>query len=515
MLIFILPHNPIYAHNYFDQKTKSKIKLIDYETLQQEWLNTQPKLKRYDINILEKDDIPNILKYYDVTCTSAFPTPSYNAFKQNNLYWYLKNPPQGLLGVYFKSRPNPFKSSYPATDYQYSLEGLLKYEIAIEEAFIFWDVKQKPNEDNPNIQLIVSNIFVGQNKEEIINQYLINNNNIKEPKLIKLGCYNTTPNAGLVVPLPQENLNDVKIDAIYFDDGIRIMSESPEKQHLKRLIKTFQKIQQRRKQLLKEIEVDNLKQLINEQIKKYEERINTYKQELNQLPGTIEDLLKLSNGAKNIYLFVFNTQKRAIHINLPDSVNPYEAIRDWKRDNNLFEYVGEYKEEKKEEYTRYEDYLRGGKLVPATNETFIFSKITNFFETEDKIYHITCQDRYQKKAFLEAYQEYDRKLQVWKNQCYFKPGKYSAFKVREILGRNNTTIYSNGDGYVKLYGRLINGEICRSYIYYEYKKGWLFDDWYFNDILVGVSDDGFLMSVYFGDYFDTTKPPTPPPFPRS
>ncbi|WP_225885800.1 hypothetical protein ['Fragaria x ananassa' phyllody phytoplasma] len=114
----------------------------------------------------------------------------------------------------------------------------------------------------------------------------------------------------MVVPLPQETLNDVQIDAIYFDDGIRIMSESPTKKFLRKRIKNTQEIHQRRQQRLKEIEDDDFKQLLNQNIKKYEEQINTLKQELNQLPGNIEELLKLSNGAKNIYLFHCIIQKK-------------------------------------------------------------------------------------------------------------------------------------------------------------------------------------------------------------
>ncbi|MBS2126616.1 hypothetical protein J8J04_02895, partial ['Fragaria x ananassa' phyllody phytoplasma] len=63
---FLLFHNPIYAHNYFRKHTQAKIKLTDYETFQQEWLNTQPKFKKHDINVLDKKDIPNILKYFDI-----------------------------------------------------------------------------------------------------------------------------------------------------------------------------------------------------------------------------------------------------------------------------------------------------------------------------------------------------------------------------------------------------------------------------------------------------------------
>ncbi|MBS2126547.1 hypothetical protein J8J04_02505 ['Fragaria x ananassa' phyllody phytoplasma] len=78
---------------------------------------------------------------------------------------------------------------------------------------------------------------------------------------------------------------------------------------------------------------------------------------------------------------------------LPDSLDLYTAIRDWKRENNLFDYGGEYKEEKREQYTCYEDYLRGGKPVPATNEKFIVQQITNFFETKDKIYTFSLKNK--------------------------------------------------------------------------------------------------------------------------
>ncbi|KOR75224.1 hypothetical protein CPX_001816, partial [Candidatus Phytoplasma pruni] len=208
-------------------------------------------MKRYDINVLEKKDIPNILEYFNIQ-TSAYnlEEPSYNPYGRKFFFNKFKNPPSDLLGVYLKHRPNPFNIQYPDDeDYEYTLEDLLKYEIAIEEAFVFWDAKQKPQEIKPQINLIVSNIFTDQNKEEVINHYLINNNIIKQPKLIKLGCYNATPNTGLVAPLPSRTFHEIDIDAVYFDDGIRFMEPHQ---------------------------------------------------------GNIDDLLKLSNGAKNIYLFTFN-----------------------------------------------------------------------------------------------------------------------------------------------------------------------------------------------------------------
>ncbi|XXP77402.1 MAG: hypothetical protein AB3N34_00435 [Lettuce witches'-broom phytoplasma] len=109
---------PIHAHSYFHKQIKTTIKLISNQTLQQQWLSKQPKLRRHDINVSNKDYIPGMLKYYDITDASAYSPPSYNAANSGTMHWYFKNPPQGLLGVYFKARPNPFKSSYPATDHQ-------------------------------------------------------------------------------------------------------------------------------------------------------------------------------------------------------------------------------------------------------------------------------------------------------------------------------------------------------------------------------------------------------------
>jgi hypothetical protein len=59
------------------------------------------------------------------------------------MFWTFKNPPPGLLYVYLKARDNPFKKKYPYGDNQHTLEDLLKYEIAIEEAFVFWGMPNK------------------------------------------------------------------------------------------------------------------------------------------------------------------------------------------------------------------------------------------------------------------------------------------------------------------------------------------------------------------------------------
>ncbi|MGL9687615.1 MAG: hypothetical protein ACQBVK_02385 [Candidatus Phytoplasma sp. TWB_XP] len=154
------------AHSYFHHRSTSKIKLSDYQTLQQEWLAIQPKLIRHDFQVLDKESIPDILKYFNVEAyLYDISTPSYNPYGYTFFDPKLKNPPSGLIGVYFKPRNNPFNIKYPSEDDKFTLEQLLEYETAIKEAFIFWDAKQKPQEENINIELIITNIFTDQNKE--------------------------------------------------------------------------------------------------------------------------------------------------------------------------------------------------------------------------------------------------------------------------------------------------------------------------------------------------------------
>nr|ABU55755.1 hypothetical protein [Clover phyllody phytoplasma] len=431
LLIAILFIKPIFAYNYFHKQTKSAIKLSDYQTLQQEWLNTQPPFKRYDINVIEKEDIPNILEYFNIqTSTYNLEEPSYNPYGRKFFFKKLKNPPSGLLGVYFKHRPNPFNIQYPDDeDYEYTLEDLLKYEIAIEEVFIFWDVKQKPQEIQPQINLVVSNIFTDQNKEEVINHYLIENNIIKETKLIKLGCYNATSHTGLVLPLPSKTFHEIEIDAIYFDDGIRIIPE-------------------------------------------------------NQCYA-IEDLLKLSNGAKNIYLFTFNVQKRKKIISLPDSLDPYQTIRDWKRENNLYTSPplikeGEYEEEIKEAEISFEITSPSYKKF---NIPFKVKIISHLFETDNTIYLLLCSDSSFK---IKLAKQYRTNYINWLNQCYIKYGHYySGDEVRNKFGRFSRTIYDeNGNSY-----------------YYMYVDGIFFDDWYI---------DGNATAKTYYHFLDTTRPPQKP-----
>ncbi|MCQ9618826.1 MAG: hypothetical protein NOI47_000408 [Candidatus Phytoplasma pruni] len=503
-------------------------------------------MKRYDINVLDRKDIPNVLKYFNLQCGGFYDPniPSYNAYRQTTLYYYLKNPPSGLLGVYFKPRLNPFKIEYPYADNNYTLEDLLKYEIAIEEAFVFWDAKQKPQDENVNIKVIVSDIFADQNKEERINQYLINNNIIKQPKLIKLGCYNATTNTGLVAPLPSRTFHEIDIDAVYFDDGIRIIKEQPrtkteEIKELKeeiddlieqcKITKNFDpsnpvKILVSKIERAKKVKADGItaKDFYNYGYSSVEEligagytllelydagysaeklvdaenaikeQINTLKQELTQLPGNIEDLLKLSNGAKNIYLFTFIIEKRVITIDLPDSLNPYEAIRDWKRANNLSAYEGKWlKENGKVDFTENNSEIRLLVRSHGFPTSFTVNVVINIFETKDKIYRIVCKDGQPK---TDLWTTYIKAHHAWLDQCYIKYGcTYQAETIRDKLGRSSRTLYDeNGNTH-----------------YYRYEKGLMYDNWYIDGNDCASGGDRWQTRTYY-QFLDNTPPPKKP-----
>ncbi|CAM11618.1 Conserved hypothetical protein [Candidatus Phytoplasma australiense] len=104
---------------------------------------------------------------------------------------------------------------------------------------------------------------------------------------------------------------------------------------------------------------------------------------------TIEDLIKLSNGAKHVYLFSFKIPKEKINITLPDALDPLEAIKTWKKEHNLSNYGGATRS--------YEGELG------LTEYTTKYNHIENDFETEDKIYHITCENSKQKAKIIEDY----------------------------------------------------------------------------------------------------------------
>jgi len=115
---------------------------------------SQPKLIIHDLYATADKDIPKIIKYFKIDGISMhnfYDSPRYNLSDSKYLNWYLKDPPKNLLGVYFKPRKNPFHTGYPYGDYKYTFDDLLKQEIFIEEAYIFWDVKQEPRFQNTTI----------------------------------------------------------------------------------------------------------------------------------------------------------------------------------------------------------------------------------------------------------------------------------------------------------------------------------------------------------------------------
>ncbi|AYJ01221.1 hypothetical protein CWO85_01620 [Candidatus Phytoplasma ziziphi] len=227
IMIFII-HISIFAYPCFRHQIKENIKLYDKKIYLKEWLEKtecNTKLKIHDVRVLCTKDIPIILKHLAIEMNkdSLFnEIPAYNAYNENKFYWYLKDPPKGLLGVYLKPRINPLKERYPNKDRTYTLEDLLKYNFAIEETFAFWDANKITNKTEAQIHLVSQRINPGQDKETLINNYLINHNIIKTPKFIKLGCYNVTTDNGFE-NLPSANYQEKQIEAIYFDDGIRIL----------------------------------------------------------------------------------------------------------------------------------------------------------------------------------------------------------------------------------------------------------------------------------------------------
>ncbi|MDV3174563.1 MAG: hypothetical protein Q8831_00730 ['Bonamia sp.' little leaf phytoplasma] len=465
MLIIFHVIPPLSAYSDFHCQNKTKIPLADSQTLQQEWLVTQPPIKRYDIPVLTKQNIPDILKYFHIeTSTYGLDNPTYNPYGRDFFCWELKDPSSGLLGVYLKPRNNPFCIQYPQGDKESTLVDLLKYEIAIEEAFVFWDAHQQPPAAEINQELIVLNLFADESKEDAINDYLIKNQIINKPLLVKLGCYNATPNTGLVVNLPWGNFDDLEIAAVYFDNGMRLLPEDIKNSSLKRKISWREELKQEEQTGLNQTENEGVKAaLLKENIKKLTEEINNFRQEIIKTQTyNLADLLKLANGAQNIYLFAFDIQKRIKEIELPDADDPYQAIRDWKRENNLYTFPP---------------------LIKQSNYYYEGYTLKHTCETANHIYHIICQ------------YDYPKRLQQWKNQAILKPGNYLGYDLRNLLGKESKKLYKE-DG---------------SYLWYNFSKGFLDDRFYIDGMKVECED--FFFRIY-KHYITETLSLIPPPLKR-
>ncbi|MDV3182482.1 MAG: hypothetical protein Q8869_01240 [Candidatus Phytoplasma australasiaticum] len=226
-----------------------------------------------------------------------------------------------------------------------------------------------------------------------INDYLIKNQIITQSKFIQIGCYNMTPTTGLVVPLPEGKFEGMDIVAIYFDDGIRLLPKDE---------KTY----------------------------------------------TLADLLKLANGAKNIYLFSFNIHKKAKYIELPSADDPYQAIRDWKRNNNLYTFPPLVKESGYEEISKvFEDELDLTTNYGKKINTSVRAKLVlHYFETEDFDYVIKCDNSaFQKERLTKYVKDYMK----WMMHAPIDIGtRCNGEHIRRIFGRSNKTLYDeNGKTY--------------------------------------------------------------------
>ncbi|WEX20409.1 MAG: hypothetical protein TB2022_3260 [Candidatus Phytoplasma citri] len=489
MLIIFHVISPLSAYSGFHRQIKTKIPLADSQTLQQEWLSYQPKMKRYDISVLTKQSIPDILNYFQVkTSTYRLDRPAYNPYGRDFFCWELKDPPPGLLGVFLKPRNNPFHIRYPQGDEESTLTDLLKYEIALEEAFVFWDAHQQPPTEEINKELIVIQQFADQSKEDTINDYLIKNQIINEPLLIKLGCYNATPNTGLIVPLPWGNFDDLEIAAIYFDNGMRLLPEDEKTSALKKGITWREEVKQEYQTRLNQLENECSKEFLQKNIKELTEEINNLRQEIIKTQTyTLADLLKLANGAKKIYLFAFNIQKRIQKIELPDTTDPYQAIRDWKRDNNLYTFPPLVQEGNYKEHSEINDDAIGVKTSNGYefNIPVRFNIMIHDFETVDCFYILMCKNL---APQINRASQYLEEWKKWMARCYLKPGIfYSDEEIRNKLGRSSKNVYDE------------KGE--SHWYYYKENPWWQRDEW-----LIDWQDT----SRRYDHFLDTTRPSARP-----
>ncbi|MEC4558606.1 MAG: hypothetical protein U9532_00205 ['Conium maculatum' witches'-broom phytoplasma] len=154
----------------------------------------------------------------------------------------------------------------------------------------------------------------------------------------------------------------------------------------------------------------------------------------------------------------------------------------------IYAYEGEYNKQTH----------NGNNLITITepsykeiNISYTVNLIINTFETEDKIYHIICQDTQPKRDILINYQ---KDYVKWLEQCYIQYGcTYQGETIRNKLGRSSKTLYDeNGNTH-----------------YYKYEEGWKYDDWYIdgNDCCSG--GDRWQTRTYY-QFLDTTRPPKKP-----
>jgi hypothetical protein len=468
--------------NYFCITKQETINFFDQNEYEQEWLRGQSCLKRYDYNVFNNNEIIEILKMHDngsYYFSSYFDSnkPGYNNNNEKNLgcYWF-KNPPNGLITIYFKYRENPFNQKYPIGDYKYTFDDLLKYEICIEEAHVFWNANQKEIDPNLKIHHEIFTIHPDQNnnnnKEELIKNYLCDSRITKDKKLVRLNCYNVASNTDIILPFKPSTYKDKKIEAIE-TTNIEIL-ENELKQNIIEINKCDGIMNNRIRHLLQR------DYLLIEQINNLKEqtKLRLLVEAVyfdNGIRGTnsnieINDLLKLSDGAKNVYLFSFNVKKTK-YITLSPSDNPYETIQKWKKDENILSTI-----------------INESPFEWKDGDNF---NLTQTVETKDIIYHINCRSTYKEK------------LDQWKNQCFFKP--YDVKDAAQIRGKipDGAKLYTNDNSSIYIY--MFDKNL------YPYSDGEIYTYYKLMGIeLSGINGKEFLgrwRDAKFNGYFDTNKPP--------
>lgn len=233
IIIFLKSNNILgYFHIRLGEKeniSKYQIKIININEIANKWITNEPPTQVYDIIIEETEDMKLFLKELKNLDTNLKNhIPGYNAFNTNSLnYISLKNPPKELLGIYIVPRNNPFKKKYPDTQYTTTLEELLtNNKISMKEIYCFWNVKTKSPDPNIKIHHIVNHNVPDDQISSHINRYFNSKQIYKNNKYIQNKCYNSTSTSGIIIPLPDEGFfNGEKITNIYFDDGIRIINK--------------------------------------------------------------------------------------------------------------------------------------------------------------------------------------------------------------------------------------------------------------------------------------------------
>ncbi|WP_284928648.1 DUF2963 domain-containing protein [Candidatus Phytoplasma sp. AldY-WA1] len=386
--------------NYFYQKTTHTIKLYSTQELKDKWLTTQSELDIQNINVESCNDIPEIMKLLGINDVSILSNdPSYNSSDDNRIIYNLKKPQDGLLDVYFKPRTNPFKITYPYDEHKkYTLDELLTHKIAIEKAYVFWDISKVQIDPNIDINIINLKYDVDTTKEAALTKYLTEIIKVNDGYAI-LGCYNAVPDGPIIFPFNSDrNLyyNKNKIEAVYFDDGVRIFTNCDE----------------------------------------------------------ANNLIKLANGAKNIYLFKFECNRFKIFyysdnktILCTQKFNENKKLVKetfYKPDGETIIQINEYNENGQK--TKVKFYQDDGKTIWAIeeyNENGQKTKV-KFYQDDDKT--ITQIDEYNENEKLitaKFYQndgetitqinEYNENGQKTKVKLYQDDGK----NVKEIIEYND------------------------------------------------------------------------------